>query len=46
LLIKFWCISLSSWVASQKHIWKTLSCCPSFFLFVSLSFPFKFFLKC
>lgn len=46
LLIKFWCISLSSWVASQKHIWKMLSCCPSFFLFVSLSFPFNFFLKC
>jgi hypothetical protein len=34
LLIKFWCISLSSWVASQKHIRKMLSCGLSFFSFL------------
>jgi hypothetical protein len=43
LLIKFWYISLSSWVASQKHIQKMLSCGPSFSSCCLSSF--SFFLK-
>jgi hypothetical protein len=42
LLIKFWYISLSLWVASQKHIRKMLSCGNLFFFFLSL-FLFLFF---